>query len=579
MEIPIIGSAILNLETILGETRELILLNPSILVSISLIVIVAALFAFFSKLLKQELILAYIIAGIVLGPLVFGLIKDQRLITGFAEIGITLLLFTAGIEISLKKLRETMNTSLIVGFLQVFFVTLASFFVLIAFKFSIVEAIWLGIAVSFSSTVVITKILSDKNELNTLHGRFIIGIMLAQDILAIMALAILTKNLTWIFVLISFLKITAMILLAIILSFFLKPIIRKASNSTELLFMISLAFLFLFVLFAYFLNLSIAIGAFIAGVALANTPYKIEVSTRIKPLRDFFSVLFFVSIGLLLTNLSIGIILPVIAMLFVLIIIEPFVTALFLRIRGYEPKTSLQIGFSFAQLSEFTLVLTLTALGLGIISNRAFDIIVLTAVISIAITPYTMKLAKPLNGTLGYLLSLIKTNAKREKPYFTPGKKTIFLVGSHRMGSIFLKHLEKIKDKVIVLDFNPEIISALEKKKISCMYGDLDNINILNRLPLKNIEIVISTVPEKDDGLLLIKYFKKINPDAIIVLTAQRIDEALELYARGADYVIMPLISSAEYFMEKLSNPSKENFKKLKKEQIEHLKNLHHYLY
>ncbi len=579
MEIPIIGSAILNLEAILGETRELIILNPSILVSISLIVIMAALFAFFSKLLKQELILAYIVAGIVLGPLLFGLIKDQRLITGFAEIGITLLLFTAGIEISLKKLKETMNTSILVGFLQVFFVTLASFFVLIAFKFSIVEAIWLGIAISFSSTVVITKILSDKNELNTIHGRFIIGIMLAQDVLAIIALAILTKNLTWIFILISFLKLSAMVLLAIILSFFLKPIIKKASSSIELLFMISLAFLFLFVLFAYFLNLSIAIGAFIAGVALANTPYKLEISTRIKPLRDFFSVLFFVSIGLLLTNISLDIIFPMIALLFVLIIIEPFVTALFLRIKGYETKTSLQIGFSFAQLSEFTLVLTLAALSLGIISNRAFDIIVLTAVISIAITPYTMKLAKPLNGTLGYLLSFIKTPLKKEMPYITPGEKTILIVGSHRMGSIFLKHLEKIKDNLFVLDFNPEIIRALEKKKISCTYGDLDNLNILNRLPLKKIEIVISTVPEKDDGILLINYFRKTNPNAIIVLTAQRIDDALELYSKGADYVIMPLISSAEYFMEKLAKPTKEQFKKLKKEQIEHLRKLHHYLY
>jgi Kef-type K+ transport system membrane component KefB len=549
--------------------------DTSILVSISLVIIVAAVLAFISRLLKQKIILAYIVAGIILGPLVLGLIQDRVLINGLAEIGIIFLLFTAGLEMSLKKLKAVMGTAMLAGIIQVIAVVVTSFFILIAFSFSRVEAIWLGIAIAFSSTVVVTKILADKNELHTLHARLIIGIMLAQDILAIIALAVLSKEITVYFIGFTLLKLLFIIAIAFLLNFLAQPVIKKAASSTELLFIISLAFLFLFTLLAYFLQLSIAIGAFIAGIILANTPYKLEIETKTRALRDFFSVMFFVAIGMWLTNISVGILFPLIPLLIVLIIVEPFVTAVVLRIKGYKPKTSLGIGFSFAQVSEFTLILTLTALSLGVITQRAFDLIILMAVISIALTPYTMKLSKPLYGTLGYLLSLIKRPLKKEIGHIYPGKKTVLLFGCHRMGSVFLNKLKKIKHKLLVIDFNPEIIKSLEKKNISCVYGDIADTEILNHIQLKQLKVVISTIPTKGDNLLIIRYFKKLSPKIFVAVTAQRIDDALEMYKQGADYVISPLIVSAGYAIEKIIKLNKWQFKKLKKEQIKYLKDLH----
>ena len=147
------------------------------------------------------------------------------------------------------------------------------------------------------------------------------------------------------------------------------------------------------------------------------------------------------------------------------------------------------------------------------------------------------------------------------------------------MGSVFLNKLKKIKHKLLVIDFNPEIIKALEKKNISCIYGDIANTEILNHIQLKQLKVVISTIPTKEDNLLIIRYFKKLSSKVFVAVTAQRIDDALEMYKQGADYVISPLIVSAEYAIEKIIKFNKWQFKKLKKEQIKHLRELHRTLY
>jgi Kef-type K+ transport system membrane component KefB len=563
----------------LSNNFSLLALEQSILVSISMVIIVAAMLAFISKLLKQEIIIAYIVAGIILGPLILGVIQDRALINGFAEIGITFLLFTAGLEMSLKKFKETIGTSMLAGTIQVIVVAGVSFLILVAFAFSRVEALWLGIAIAFSSTVVITKILVDRGELNTLHARFIIGIMLAQDIIAIIALAVLTSELTIPFIIFALLKLVLLAFLAFVINIVIKPVVKKAASSTELLFIFSIAFLFLFVMLSHFLNLSIAIGAFIAGITLANTPFKFEIEMRTKALRDFFSVMFFVAIGMWLTNISTGLLLPLISLLFVLIIVEPFVTAFILKLRGYKSRTALDIGFSFAQLSEFTLILTLTALGIGIISSRAFDLIVLTAVISVAITPYTMKLTKPLCGTLGAVLNLIKSPLKKEICFPIKGKKTVLILGCHRMGSIYLKNLEKYKNRIIVIDNNPDIIKSLTKQKITCVYGDIINYEIFDKISLNKLKIVLSTVPKKRENLLLIKYMKRKNKNIFVAVTAEKIHDALDFYAAGADYVITPLITGAEYAIRNVIKLNKSNFKKFKKDHITYLKEIHRALY
>ncbi|MBM3233620.1 hypothetical protein FJZ19_00830 [Candidatus Pacearchaeota archaeon] len=549
----------------------------SVLISISLVIIFAAFFAYLSKVLKQNFILAYVVSGIILGPLVLGIISDKNLINGFAEIGISFLLFTIGLEMGFKKLKESFSTSAIAGIIQVISVTLFCFFILLAFKFSVSEAVWIGLAISFSSTVVVTKILADKNELNTLHARFIIGIMLVQDVIAIICLAVLTKEFTLSFIALTLIKLAFLLLISFFLYFILRKTLKKIASSTELLFIISLALLFFLVILASLLNFSITIGAFIAGIIFANTAYKLEIETRTKSLRDFFSVIFFVSVGMLLTNISRGMLMPTFFLLLVLIIFEPLITALVLRFKGYNSRISLKIGVSFAQLSEFSLILMLTALNFGVIPQNAFDIIILTTVISIAITPYTIKLDKPFSKIFGKVFDLIPKKFSREIKYITPGKKKIIIFGCHRMGSIYLQFLEKVKDRVLVVDFNPEVINSLSIKKISCIYGDINNREFIQSLPLNDAEIFISTIPDKQDNILLIRCIRNIKPDALIALTAEKIHDALEMYEKGADYVILPQVLGAEKSLEIFTKRSK--IKNFKQKHIAYLKKIHNFLY
>ncbi len=549
----------------------------NVLLIVSLIIIIAAILAFIARMLKQDLILAYIVTGILLGPLVFGLIKDKTLINGFAEIGISFLLFIAGLEMSLKKIKEIAKVSVIAGIIQVASFAIVSFFILVGLGFGKVEAVWLGIAMAFSSTIVVTKILTDKNEIDTLHGKIIIGIMLCQDVLALIALSMLTKYSIHNIIL-NLSKLLFLFVLGFLAIIPARIITKKASTSGELLFLISLAFLFFFASLAYLLKLSIAMGAFIAGIILANTPYRLDIEVKNRPLKDFFSIMFFVMIGIWLTNISKSVLIPLIPMLLVLIFVEPLITAFILRIFGYKGNQSLDIGFAFAQLSEFTLILTLHALSLGIITQKAFDLVVLIAVISIALTPQTMKLSKLFYKPFK-IFDKIKVPLLKEPGHIYAGKKTVLLIGCHRMGSVFVKELEKVKHKLIVMDFNPEIVKALEKKGISSVYGDANNTEIFKLLPLENLRVVISTIPKKETNALILKYFKENHPNVFVAVVSNRIDDALELYENKADFVILPLIIGAEHSIDMIKRLTKKEFKKLRKEQIKHLKELHRILY
>ncbi|MFH1823188.1 MAG: cation:proton antiporter [archaeon] len=574
-----ISNLLVWFESFIQTFLKNISLEQSILISISIIIIVAAIFAFIFKSFKQELIPAFIFAGILLGPLLLGVIKDQNLINGFAEIGIVFLLFIVGLEMSFKKLKETIGTSFLAGFIQVLVVSALAFVVLILFKFSNLEAIILGVAIAFSSTVVVTKILADKGELNTLHARFIIGIMLAQDILAIFFLAFLTKNISFIFALAIILKLALLVVVAIFFHLKIsKPLIRKAASSQELLLLVSIAFLFFFTVLSSILGISIAIGAFIAGILLGNTQFKQEIEIRIKPLRDFFLIMFFIAIGMWLTNISKEIILPTLAVVAVLILFEPLVTALILRLRGYKTRTCVSIGMSFAQLSEFTLIICLSALTLGLISQKAFDVIILGTIVTIILTPYTMKLDNIFSKVFGFL-NLIKVPIREKIGHESKHQKTVLLVGCHRAGTLILRSLEKYKKKVFVIDFNPDIIGGLSKKKIDCLYGDAINSEILNKINFSDLKVIISTIPKKEDNQILIKNIKQMNPKIFIAVTAEKIHGAIDLYEMGADYVIVPSVISGEKAGELILNLSKKDFKKYKQEQIEFLKKLHHYLY
>ncbi|MBT4135776.1 hypothetical protein HOD75_04560 [archaeon] len=570
----------------LSVCQNLISLVPSeltIFFEIGIMIIIAAILAFLIRLVRQPLIPAYIITGILLGPLALGLIQDPHLVKSLSEIGVAFLIFTAGLEIKFKKLREVGKVASIGGVFQIAILFAIAFFISTWFGFIGKAPIYIGLVVAFSSTMIVMKLLADKRELNSLHGRIVIGILLVQDIIAIIALSVLASDLTLNSILIVLLKAFIFGIIAIILAKVMNPIFNIAAKNHELLILVSISFLFTFVIGSFIAGLSLIIGAFFAGVALANSNYKVEIEGKIRPLRDFFAVIFFVALGLQLAPIPKQLLILMLILLVLVIVIKPWIIMFSVRIFGYKRKTSFLTGNALAQTSEFSLIIVTLGLGLGHISQDLFSALVLLTIITMSLTTYFIiyerKIEKYMDLPL-ILFNKFKSDKENLEYSVKDGKRTI-LFGCHRAGSLLIKELKNNKEDLLVIDYNPEIIKSLINKKIPCIYGDFANPEVLSKANLKNAEMVISTIPDFEDNLLLIKKTRNLNSKVPIFVITTRISEALKLYKEGADYVIIPQVMGGEKFFElmKKIKRDKTSVKEMKKEHLRHLKEIHHLLY
>ena len=554
-------------------------MTQNIFFDIGFIIIISTVLAYIAKSLRQPLIPGYVIAGVILGPL-FGFVTNTDVISSLSEIGIAFLLFIVGLEIDIKKLKDVGLIASLGGAVQIIAVFAATFLISIVLGFfNSIQSVYLGLIVTFSSTMVVVKLLSDKREVDTLHGRIIIGILLLQDLFAIFALSILSQRS---FAASSLILSLAKGLLVIGASFFLgryflPPMFRFAAKSQELLFIASIAVAFMFSIIINWIGFSIAVGAFIAGIIL-NVPYNIEIIGKIKPLRDFFSVLFFVSLG---TQLSLEsfrkILAPLLVFIALVLILKPLIVMFLSSFFGYSKKTSFLTSLSLAQISEFSLIIAAQGLILGHITHDIFSLTVLLAVATIIFTTYFINYEDRIYRALEPLLKIFGNITASHPLEYMPNKMkdAVVLCGYNRIGYSIIKSLRKIKKKHMVVDFNPEVIKKLIGEKVPCIYGDVGDIEVLERLHLDDSSMVISTVPDKNDNLLLIQEAKKFNKKVIVFVTASQIEEALELYEAGADYVIMPHFLGGEHVSLILENFS-SNLKKLLENKIIHVEELKH---
>lgn len=557
--------------------------SEAIIFDIAIILILSAIFAFIAKILRQPLIPAYVLTGLVIGPLVLGYVNNLDLIYAFSEIGIAFLLFTAGLEISFQKIKEA-NLSKIafIGLIQVAAIFAITFFLAGFLDLTTLQAAYIGIILAFGSTMVDIKLLADRGELVTLHGRLVLGILLLQDLIAIIAIVVFTTGGFAISPLaIAFTKLLIILIIAIVLQkYILNKLFRFAAQSNELLFLSSLAILFFFIILAYIFDLSIVIGAFVAGVSLANSPFKIELESRISPLRDFFAILFFVALGMQIVFNGVG---ERLTLLFALIIgailIKPIITLVLLRITGYQPKTSFITAISLAQLSEFSLIIGMIGVSTGVLDMSIFSTVILATIITMSLTPYFIGYKERLYWLFKYPISSLKFLPIKEiLEYKSKNHKEILLIGSHRMGGAIIDELISKKEKLLVVDYNPDIINALIKKKISFIYGDITSPELIEKIDMKKLKLVISTIPNYEDTMHLLKKIKNINPKIRVIVIALKISDAFKLYKAGADFVITPKIIAGQK-LASLLHIKEYELKKAKKKHLKHLRGIHKLLY
>ncbi len=560
--------------------------KETVIFDIAFILIISAVFAFLARILRQPLIPAYVITGLLIGPLFWGFVKNSQIVYAFSEIGIAFLLFSAGLEISFKKIREVgLGKIVIIGILQIVAIFAISYLSAGFFHLTALQAAYIGIILSFGSTMVVVKLLADSHELVTLHGRLILGILLLQDLVAIVAIVVFTTGgFSFGPISIALGKLVLMVVIALLLQkIVLRGLFSFAARSTELLFLSSLAVLFLFIVMSYALDLSIVIGAFIAGVSLANSPFKQELESKISPLRDFFAILFFVSLGMQVVFSGVRENMGLFWFLIIgSLVIKTLITFILTRATGYRSRTSFMTSISLAQLSEFSLIIGMLGVSLGAIDVGILSTVILATVITMALTPYLVTYKNGLFNIFKYPLRLFNfLPVKEHLEFVDKNEKHILLVGAHRMGSVLIKHLlENTGDRhnLLVIDYNPEIIKALIKKNISAIYGDLGGAEILNKVHMGKMKIIISTIPSFDDNLSLLKRVKQTNSKATIILTAERISEATELYNAGADYVIMPKILAGDEVLDLIHKPKNE-IKSDRIKQLKKLNEIHRLLY
>lgn len=546
---------------------------------IGVVVLIAAAGGFIAKILKQPAIAFYIIAGLLLGP-VFGILTNTHLINGLAEIGIAFLLFLVGIEIDLKKLKEVAKFSSVTATLITIFTAAAGFAIAYKLNFSNIESATLGFVFAFSSTMIVLKILTDRKELDTLHGRILITILLIQDIFAIIFLTILTSSsLNIINIILLIIKLILVILLVYFLSKTLIPkLLKFASESTELLFLISIAICFAFGILFDFAGMPIAIGAFAGGIAVSSSQYKFEILARIKPIRDFFAIIFFVSLGLLVTNNISGMWPTIIILTIFVIIIKPILIFLFASFSGYKNRTSFLTSVFLSQASEFSLIIAITGFNQGIFGEKILTITALVSIFSIIISSYLISYNQIIYKKIKSVLKLFEKKSTKEELLHLPPEKDLYnhtiLFGSDRIGFEVAETLKKLERKFLVVDYNPGIIKKLRNKKISCIFGDATDSEIIDRINIDKAKMIISTIPNFEVNIMLLKKTKLIGKHPIIYLTATNLGEAIKLYKAGADYVIFPEMLGGSHVshMIKTAQDKWEDFLKYKKDHLKKLK-------
>lgn len=558
----------------------------AIFVEITLIIVLATVLSLVFRLLKQPPILAYILTGILIGPLSFFYFPNKDFLQVLGELGVTLLLFMVGLELRFSELKSVGKIALLTGIGQIFFTSIIGYFICIALGFSSIASIYLSIALTFSSTIIIVKLLSDKKDLNSLYGKISVGLLLVQDFFAILFLIFLSGFNTaagntlsvWDFLMV-FLKGVVLIGAVIYLSKTLFPkLVDVIARSSETLFLFSLAWTFglAFLISSPLIGFSIEIGGFLAGLSLANSIENLQIASKIKPLRDFFITIFFVTLGtnLVLNNFG-EILLPTIILSLFVLIGNPIIVMVIMGVMGYRRRTSFLAGLTVAQISEFSLILIFLGQRLGHLDSQVVSLLTAVGIITFTVSTYMIINGNKLYSFLSKFLGVFeRKNTPLEKMIYTDGidgiRNHIVLVGGEQMGQKILDALDE-NEAVVVIDFNPSIVNKLKGKKVYRLFGDIADLEIQDKARLNFARLVISTIPDLEDNLILLKQLSRNNKKARVIVMALDTEEAKILYREGADYVVLPHLAGGRQIARYLKKDQIDEIFDLKEKDLAYI--------
>ena len=530
----------------------------NILPEIGTAILAATVLGFLFQLCRQPVILGYLVAGALIGPEIgLKLVSNPANIEVISEIGLILLLFIIGLELNPASLLSSGKTLVYAGIGQFVFCLLIGlgFFVLLGYPLGggRIDALYLSLFCALSSTAIVVKLLYDKFELDTLPGRISLGILIFQDLWAILILALQPNFMNPKVPLVAMALGKAILLLAVgfLLSrYVLRRIFARIDKTPEMVVAMSIAWCTFMAGLGSWIGMSMEMGALIGGAAIASFPYGVHVTAKVLPLRDFFLTLFFLSIGMKIpfpdvSTLTMAIVIVLFVIVSRLITVYPI-----LSLTGSGRRTSFITSLNLAQISEFSLVIAALGVSYGHIEQSLMSLIIYAMAMTSVLSSYFIKSNHRLYLVFDGLLSKggWPSNEKEQNTQEESNHYPIVLLGYHRSARALI---EKIQDtapdllrKIMVIDFNLEVLKELGDRNVKGVFGDISSMDTLDHAHVAQAEIIISTIPDmllkKTSNLLLVKTCRTLAPNAVIVATADSAKQFEELKKCGADEVLLP---------------------------------------
>jgi len=538
---------------------------------ISALLVLAAAIGFVGILLRQPLIVSFIVVGLIAGPSVLDLVRSNAQIDLLSKLGIAVLLFLVGIKLDVKLIRSLGAVSLMTGLGQVAFTSIFGYLIGLALGLGHITSLYVAVALTFSSTIIIVKLLSDKREIDSLHGQIALGFLIVQDLVVVLAMIVLSAigigtvssdagalggASKILLVLASGASMVALV--ALFVRFVANPLTERLARAPELLVIFAMAQAAIFAAIGDFVGLGKEVGGLLAGVSLASSPYRETIAARLAPLRDFLLLFFFIGLGatLDLSLLGAHVSGAVVFSLFVLIG-NPLIVLAIMGAMGYRKRTGLLAGLTVAQISEFSLIFVAMGVTLGHVEKDALGLVTMVGLVTIAASTYMITYSHRIHALLDPVLGVFERRGTPREPSdsgtHARSRYDIIIFGLGRFGTAVGLRLKSRGFRVLGVDFNPLAVQRWSELGIDAEYGDATDPEFISELPLQQAQWIVSTIPSHPTGLshedtrmTLIQLARSSGFRGRMAASSHHAKDTENLFGAGADIVLEPFQDAAD---------------------------------
>ena len=538
---------------------------------LSVLLLICALAGALFVRLRQPVLIAYIVVGIAVGPAVFGLVSAHDQIDLLAQVGVAVLLFAVGLKLDLHHIRHIGPVALATGLGQLAFTIVIGFGLVLALGKAPMEALYVAVALTFSSTIIIVKLLSDKRELDSLHGRIAVGFLIVQDlavVIAMMAMSALRGSdgsgpedtgLMAVLLSLGWRLTLAAVAMYVLMRWVLPALVAAMARSQELLLVFAIAWGVVLAAVGEWAGFSKEAGAFLAGFSLASTPYREAMNARLTGIRDFLLLFFFIDLGAKLELSTLGAeVVPAIVLSLFVLIGNPLIVMAIMGYMGYRRRTGFMAGLTVAQISEFSIVFVAMGITLGHVGVQALSLTTLVGLVTITLSTYMILYAQPLYERLAPWLRVFE----RQQPFReiaaesqAGGVQTAeaIVFGLGRYGSRLFEQLHADGIDVIGVDFDPEAVREMQGRGLPVLFGDGEDPDFLESLPLRQVRWVITSFPQWESNRALLHALRAAHYGGQVVGAVRDAAHGRALADAGVTHILNPFDDAADHAAARLA--------------------------